>query len=217
MTAQSLAMLKGMASGQNAPDATAEIFGEEQARKAAATMGVTFVSGEPFKTAEFEGYRARYSFADISQVKVNMEQSAAKMPGAKQAPFAFTFTRGPASSVLTIQMPDQTPKGKLPMLPSGGTGTEAEKAQAAQALAMMKTMMRGMFVDVTLDVDGRILKSNAPHEGSRVTLLQVDVDKLLADETALQKLQGATDLKSFANIAGLKVPSEPKLTIEFTR
>lgn len=217
MTAQSLAMLKGMGSGQNAADASAEIFGEEQARKAADSMGVTFVSGEPFKTAEFEGYRARYSFSDISQVKVNMEQTA-KVSGGKP-PFAFSFTRGASSSVLTIQMPDQVPtQGPLPMLPSGGTGTDAEKAQATQMLTMMKTMMRGMFVDVTLNVDGKVLKSNAPVvEGSRVTLLQVDLDKLLADESALLKLQGATDLKSFANVPGLKVPTDPTLTIEFSR
>jgi hypothetical protein len=212
-------MLKGMASGQGAKDATSEIFGEEQARKAAATMGVTFVSGEPFKTAEFEGYRARYSFADIAQVKVNMEQASSTMPGSKQPPFGFNFNRGATSSVLTIQMPNQMPtKGQMPMLPSGAAGTDAEKAQAAQALAMMKTMMRGMFVDIALNVEGKILKSNASHvEGSRITLLQIDFDKLMADETALQKLQAANDLKSLASIPGLKVSADPKLTIEFSR
>ncbi len=220
MTAQALAMIKSMAGGQNAKDVPPDLFGEEQAKKAAATMGVTFVSGEPFKTAEFEGYRARYSFTDISQVKVNMEQNAAQMSATgKEPPFSFNFNRGASSSVLTIQMPDQVPtKGKLPMLPSGAAGTDAEKAQAAQAMAMMKSMMRGMFIDITLDVDGKILKSNAAHvAGSRVTLLQVDVDKLLSDESALQKLQAATDLKSFANIPGLKVSPEPKIRIEFSR
>src|SRR5512145_771191 len=57
---QTLAMLKGMGGSQ--PGAPTELFGEEQAKKAAAMMGVHFVSGEPFKTAELEGYRARYSF-----------------------------------------------------------------------------------------------------------------------------------------------------------
>jgi hypothetical protein len=219
MTAQSMAMLKSMAPAQNAKDPSSEIFGEEQAKKAAATMGVTFVSGEPFKTAEFEGYRARYSFTDIAQVKVNMEQSAAAVSGSKQPPFGFNFNRGAASSVLTIQMPEQVPtKGQLPMLPTSAGGTDADKAQAAQAMAMMKTMMRGLFVDITLNVDGRIVKTNASHvDGSKITLLQVDFDKLLTDETALQKLQAATDLKSFANIPGLKVSAEPKVTIEISR
>jgi hypothetical protein len=83
---------------------------------------------------------------------------------------------------------------------------------------MMKMMMKGLFVDITLNVDGRIVKTNAPFvEGSRVTLLQIDFDKLLADQAALTKLQGATDLKSLANVPGLKVIPDPKVTIEFGR
>ena len=71
---------------------------------------------------------------------------------------------------------------------------------------MMKAMMAGMFVDITLNVDGRIIKTNAPFvKGSDVTLLQLDFDKLLADEAALQKLQGATDMKALASVPGLKV------------
>jgi hypothetical protein len=219
VSAQALAMLKGMAAGNQPGDAPTELFTEEQARKTAASMGVTFVSGEPIKTADFEGYRAKFSFDDISKVKVNMEQGAAAMGGteSKQPPFSFSFNRGSSSSVVTIQMPDQMPGGKaLPGMPSGTS--DAEKAQAAQAMTMMKMMMRGLFVDVALNVDGRILKSNANHvEGSRITLLQIDFDKLLADETAFQRLQSATDIKGLENIPGLKIVNEPKLTIEFAR
>ena len=114
-------------------------------------------------------------------------------------------------------MPDQTP-GAPGALPFPGGGSDADKAQMAQAMAMMKMMMRGLFVDVGLNVNGRILKSNAPYvEGSRVTLLQIDFDKLLADESALLKLQGAKDIKSLANVPGLKVVAEPTVTIEFSR
>jgi hypothetical protein len=221
MTAQALAMLKSFASQSDTGKAPqAEIFGEEQAKKAADSMGVTFVSGEPIKSAEFEGYRARYSFADISKIKVNMDQSVSgpqTSASAKQPPFAFGFDKGPASSTLTIQMPDQTPTGQLPGLPKKG-GTDAEKAQAAQALGMMKMMMKGLFVDVSMNVDGRVIKTNAPHvEGSRVTLLQIDFDTLLANEAALEKLQSATDLKSLAGVPGLKISSEPKVIVEFAR
>src|SRR6188472_1418386 len=68
VSTQALGMLQGMA-GANAQagNKPPQLFGEEQARKAATTMGVTFVSGEPIKTGELEGYRARYSFTDISK------------------------------------------------------------------------------------------------------------------------------------------------------
>ncbi len=183
-------------------------------------MGVTFVSGEAIKTGDLEGYRARYAFDDISKVTVKMDQgtdSLASGPDARKPPFGFAFKRGAAASVLTIQMPDQTP-GPAGALPMPGGGSDADKAQAAQAMGMMKMMMRGLFVDVALTVDGRIIKSNAPYvEGSRVTLLQIDFDKLLADDAALLKLQSAKDVKSLAAVPGLKVVSEPTVTIEFSR
>jgi hypothetical protein len=222
LSAQALGMLQGMAGANQTGDKPMQLFGEEQARKAAETMGVTFVSGEAIKTGELEGYRARYAFEDIAKVTVKMDQSADSLaPGSdtKKPPFGFTFTRGAATSVLTIRMPDQasgTAPGGLP-LPGAG-GTDADKAQAAQAMAMMKMMMRGLFVDVALNVNGRIIKSNAPYvEGSRVTLMQIDFDKLLADEAALLKLQSAKDIKSLAAVPGLKVVTEPTVTIEFSR
>jgi hypothetical protein len=221
LSAQALAMVKGLTSGNQAGSGgPTDIFGEEQARKAAESMGVTFVSGEPFKTNELEGYRARFAFDDVTKLKVNPEQSAAGMSGSgnmKQPPFSFSLDRGATSSVLTIQLPEERPGGPK-LLPDFAGGGSADKAQAAQAMAMMQMMMRGLFVDISLNVNGRILKSNAPHvDGSRVTLMQIDFDKLLADPTALEKLQSATDLKAIASIPGLKIVSTPKLTIEFAR
>jgi hypothetical protein len=228
LTPEAMAMIKGFgAQNQNAGGGggVSDLFTEEQARKAAESMGVTFVSGEPFKTSTLEGYRSRFAFDDIAKVKVNMDQTAASMSpnsGSKrQPPFSFAFNKGAASSLLTIQMPEQGPGGQklLPGIGAGAAGTsEAEKAQAAQAMAMMKMMLKGLFVDVTLNVDGHILKSNAPYvDGTRVTLMQVDFDKLLADEAAMKRLEAASDLKSLANIPGLKVVTEPKVTIEFGR
>jgi hypothetical protein len=219
MTAQALEMMKsfGDPTGKTPP----EFFTEDAARKAAATMGVTFVSGEPYTTADLKGYRARFSFDDITKVRMNLDSSGSPLTEAekKDPLFNFTFDRRPASSLLTIQMPQQKP-GAFGQLPGAGAagGSDADKAQAAQAMAMMKMMMKGLFIDVSLNVNGRILKSNAPYvEGSRVTLMQIDFDKLLADEAALRKLQGATDAKSLQGVPGLKVVSEPKVSIEFSR
>ena len=220
VSAQALGMIQGLAGANQTGEKPPQLFGEEQARKAATTMNVTFVSGETIKTGDLEGYRARYAFDDISKVTVKMDQTDNLAPGSdtKKPPFAFLFKRGATASVLTIQMPDQTPgaAGAFPM--PGAGGTDAEKAQAAQAMTMMKMMMRGLFVDVALNVDGRIIKSNAPYvEGSRVTLMQIDFDKLLNDDAALMKLQSAKDIKSLAAVPGLKVVTEPTVTIEFSR
>jgi hypothetical protein len=117
--------------------------------------------------------------------------------------------------VLTVTVPDQK-EGLGPVVPKPPDSAEAQQNQ--QALQMMKVMMKGLFVDVSLNVDGRIVKTNAPHvSGSTVTLLQVDFDKLLADEATLQRLQGATDIKALANVPGLKVITERTLNVEFVK
>jgi hypothetical protein len=221
---QALAMLKSMASaGEQNQGAPPEIFGEEQAKKAAATMGVTFVSGEPIKTAQMDGYRANFSFDDVRKLQVKMSQDPtaglAGGKGASDPPFGFGFERRGESAILTITMPDEKPAGIPGMGPGmgmGGANTSPE--QNAQAIQMMKMMMQGLFVDVSLNIDGRILKTNAPHvDGSRLTLLQLDFDKLLADEAGLLKLQSATDIKSLGNVAGLKVITDRKVTVEFSK
>jgi hypothetical protein len=223
VSAQALAMIKsfGAQAEKSYKPASPDIFSQEQAVNTAEAMGVTFVSGEPFKSGDLEGYRARYRFDDITKVKVNMQQgpdSLAPATAQKEPPFGFGFSRGAASSVLTIQMPEQTGGGPFPGMPGGPGAADGDKAMATQALAMMKMMMQGMFLDVSLAVDGRIIKSNANHvQGSKITLLQVDFDKLLADEAALKRLEAAKDVRALADIPGLKIASEPKVVIEFSR
>jgi hypothetical protein len=224
MSAQALAMMQSMAAGgaEQKQGVPPEIFGEEQAKKAAATMGVTFLSGEAIKTADMEGYRARFSFDDVRklQMKMNQDPTAGLATGkdASDPPFGFGFERRGESAILTITMPDETPAG-IPGLGAGmggSAGTSPE--QNAQAVQMMKMMMQGLFVDISIDIDGRIVKTNAPYvDGSRLTLLQLDFDKLMADESGLQKLQGATDLKSLGNVAGLRIITERKVTVEFSK
>ena len=218
MTAQALVMMKSF--GDPTGKTSTEFFTEEAARKAAATMGVKFVSAEPYETADLKGYRARFAFDDITKVQVNLDSSGSPFTESekKDPLFNFSFDRRPASSLLTIQMPEDKPGGFGLLAGGGGAIASSDKAEAAQAMAMMKMMMKGMFIDVSLNVNGRILKSNAPYvEGSRVTLMQIDFDKVLADEAALRKLQGASDAKSLQGVPGLKVVSEPTVSIEFSR
>ena len=195
-----------------ADKAPPEFLTGEAARQAAATMGVTFVSGEPYTTADLKGYRARYAFDDISKVILNLDPSGWI--------FGFTFDRRPTSSILTIQMAQGKSGGDFLGLGAGGEapGSAADKAEADQAMAMIAAMLKGMFIDVSLRVNGRILKSNAPYvQGSRVTLMQLDFDKLLADKTALRKLQSAPDISGLSGLPGLKIVKGPKVTIEFRR
>ena len=227
LSPQAMGMMKSMAASQGAQTAgSPEIFGEAQARKTAESMGVRFVSGEPIKTAQLEGYRANFAFEDIRKIQMKMSEdptggALGSTGSSASPPFGFTFEQNAASSLLTITLPQDKLPGGGPLGAMGGKmggDAPADPAQTAQMLSMMKVMMQGLFVDISLNVDGRIVKTNAPHvEGNRLTLLQLDFDKLLADEAAFQKLQSASDLKSLGGIAGLKVVTEPKLTIEIAK
>ena len=224
MKAETLAMLRGFAQSGGAKSTdkglTGDLFTEEQARKAAADMGVQFVSGAPFKTGELEGFRAKYAFDDIRKLKMKMDQQTAQMASSSggassEQPFGFDFSRGASSSVLTIHMPEQK-NSQLSQFPMGGAGGDTKENE--QAMAMMKTMMAGLYFDVTLAIDGRIVKSNAPFvEGGRVTLIQMDFDKLMSNPDALKKMQQAKDLTALQNVPGLKVVTTPTLTVEFAR
>jgi hypothetical protein len=226
---QAMAMLKqfaGAAAEQEkgaAAPAPQSIFGEAEAKKMADQMGVKFLSGEPIKTAELEGYRAHYGFDDVTKLKVKMNQNTTagltESKSTAEPPFSFQFEKRGASSLLTINMPEQKPGASTPLNQLGiGGGGSQNAAQNEQALAMMKTMMKGLYVDVTLAVDGKVIKTNAPYvNGSRVTLVQMDFDKLLATEGALQKLQQANDPRTLKDVPGLKVVADPKLMIEFGR
>jgi hypothetical protein len=55
--------------------------------------------------------------------------------------------------------------------------------------------------------------------GQRVTLVDVDVDSLLKDDTLLQRLQAAPtaeDAKAILkSVPGVKVALDPEITVEF--
>ena len=222
LSQQALAMIKSMAAAGGDAKMPADVFGESQAKQAADMMGVTFVSGEPIKTADLEGYRARFSFTDIRKVQMKMNQNApAGLSGAGatsgESPFQFGFERKGAASQLTINVPELKP-GQGPMGAMPKMGADTNPAQTQQAIAMMKMMLQNLYVDVSVDVDGRIVNTNASNvQGSRITLLQLDFNKMLADESALLKLQGANDLKALSGVPGIKIMTTPKVTVEFAK
>ena len=221
-TAQAMAMLRNFGSSPGSQKSgDVQMFGPEQAQTMAESMGVRFVSGEPVKTPDLEGYRAHFAFDDVSKIRLNkMNVQTPTGPGADaqkpdEAPLSFGFRKGDKASVLTINVPEQkSGTGALmPQMPGGGSPDEK-----TQALSMLMPMLHGLFVDVSLVVDGRVIKTNAPFvSGSQFTVLQFDFDKVSASEGGIQKLQQITDPKQLKDIPGVRVLTDPVVTIEFGR
>ena len=224
MKPETVAMLKSMAggrAGQDTKDVSAELFTEKQARETGDKIGARFVSGEPLKTADVEGYRAHYTFDDITKLQMKMGQQEAQMAEASggqadtaRPPLVFEFARGASSSTLTIRMPEQAPSTPLSKM---GTDSSQDMMKTEQAMAMVNTMMAGLYVDLTLAIDGKVIKSNTPVTGNRLTLLQMDFDKMLQDPGVLEKLRQSKTLAALQGVPGLTVASVPTVTIEFAK
>ncbi len=88
---------------------------------------------------------------------------------------------------------------------------------------MIKTMFKGFKINIGLEVVGSIVKTNAEYvNGPRITLLEMDVESLLADEAKFKALQGKlgpdvslSEVKPFLkDIKGIKIDG-PSISVEF--
>ena len=88
---------------------------------------------------------------------------------------------------------------------------------------MIKTMFDGFKINIDLEVVGSIVKTNAEYvTGPRLTLLEMDMAALLADEAKLKALQGKigpgasfSEVKPYLkDIKGIKIDG-PSITVQF--
>ena len=115
--------------------------------------------------------------------------------------------------MLTVMVP-------LPELPAGGLLSNGA-ASSDQQIAMVRQMFAGARVTIAVEPAGTLVHTSSPFvDGSRVTLLDVDVDQLLQDETLLPRVRAAKsadELKAILHGApGLKINFDRAITIEFT-
>jgi hypothetical protein len=235
---QAMAQLQQMAGalGQGGAPKKGGLFDEQSMRNAASSLGegVTFVSATPINTADAEGTRAVYAFTDITKLRMDQKPPTAGgvpamgMPGGN-APedLLFRFVKSPAGNPrVTVVFPEakvdaarkaaQAPQPGQPPTPAGKAG---DPMQAA-ALAMMKPMLNGAKISIVLQPAGRIVKTNSPFvNGQQVTLFEMDLGQLLADETVLQKIQGAGSLEDMKamlkGVKGAKINPDREVSVEF--
>jgi hypothetical protein len=195
---------------------------EKQAREAATTFGrgVTYVSSTVINTSEGVGRDIRYAFTDVSELSINQ---APPPPGGMPAPapgadssdrLAFKLTREAGGrALLTIAVP------QLPVF-GGDKASPSSNTPSADQIAMLKPMFAGARRSIAVEPPGRLVRTSSPYvTGQRVTLVDVNADSLLGDDTLLQRLQAArtpdeakTILKS---VPGLQINLDPEITIEF--
>ena len=200
----------------------------EQAKTEAAKLGegVTFVKAEPIDTPQAKGMRATYAFKDVTKLKVSQKPTSPGGPAAPGAEAAdetlkFGFAKGPSgNAILTVSMPDLKAAAAKP-------GSDKAPAKAPEvppeAMAMMKQMFKGLRIAIAVEPEGKVVQTNSPFvEGSRVTLMEMRFDALLADEAKLKQFNAAMEGGSIADakrlmkgLKGVKINLDPEVKIEF--
>lgn len=218
------------------------------AEAAAMGQGVSLVSAEALSSPEGEGYVARFAFTDVNQLTMDQNPhqpapgaaahtgspkadsagdtqvpgaAAGEVPVREQEAIRFEFRKG-EPSVLVIRSP------KKADAPSGEAAAEATPAalpdgpEAEMALQMMQRMFKGMHVAVHVEVDGEILETNAAFKlGSRVTLMDIQFDQILADPERFKRLassqpEGMEQVKALMkDLPGVKVELNDPVEIRF--
>ena len=226
-----LGLMKGMfggMGGQQTP--TPGSMNEADMRRTAERMGegVSFVSAAPVKAEDgFEGSKAIFAFTDVTKLRVDQDPNLSgsttggfSTPPKNNNPVTFGFTKGgDGTSTLTVSLDDK-PGGDA----AKSTGPQGGPDMSnPQMLDMMKSMFKGFKIAIDVEVAGKILKTNADHvAGSRVTLLEMDLEALLQDEAKLKEVQkvlgpgaSVSELKPYLkDVKGLKI-NDPVVTIAF--
>lgn len=203
-----------------------QVLDENKLRAAAGKMGegVTLVSAKPLSSPMGEGFAAVYAFTDINKVRID-QNPGENIPGAdnpllnknkpKKETVKFEFVKG-SPATLTVKLPQpkdaDLPKDR-PQVPQGGNDMMG---------AMMQQMFKDMKMSLAVQVAGRITQTNAEFkDASRVTLMEMDFNKVLANPEkfkALTQAQPKTieEAKSLVKgIEGIKAETQPTVTIKF--
>jgi hypothetical protein len=196
---------------------------EQQARDMTASIGpgVSYLSSELVTTPLGQGRDAIYAFTDVSRLRISSQPAAPggisiKTPGFNTQPspnesITFTMTHeANGNAILHIHVPEPN------YLDFFGS------PQASGQIGMIKTMLAGARVLLAAEPAGALVRTSSPFvEGQRVTLLDIDLDTVLADETLLPRIQAvaATPAEAKAvllSAKGLQINLDPEITIEFT-
>ena len=205
-----------------------DLMDETKLQAAAEKMGegVKFVSAKKIETETSSGFVATYAFTDINKVKLDQNPSDA-MPtpagvkggegpgGKKSEPVTFKFTKG-SPAELTVMMPVPDLKARPKKKEEQPAGMED------MAMQMMQQMFKDMKISMAVEVAGTIKETNAEYKtGARVTLMEMDFNKLLANPEKFKKL-AKEDPKTLQEtkalmkgIDGIKVETAPEVKIKF--
>ncbi len=191
--------------------------------------GVHFVSVRPVVTKTQAGYEAIYSFTDINLLQVNRgpdsgvsadSTSGEQSPKKKKQYVRFSLKEGsPATLVIMMDQEKDASLSGSPAAPK----PQQDPEQLKLATSIMKQFLKGMRVFMAIDVNGSILGTNATYrKEKRVTLMDVDFDKLLANPKQLASFAALGPdpsseemQKIMKKIPGIRLETQKEVEVSF--
>ncbi len=204
--------------------ATLDPLSEDQARSLAASLGdgVTLAETHTITSDDGEGRESIYAFPDVTKLHVSEQPPP---PGGISVRTQGLSTDAPnitlgltheasGDAILHILVPP-------PAIFAGPNGSGGINPVVVAQLQAIKGMLAGAKLLLAAEPQGTIVKTSSPYvDGGRVTLLEIDLDKLLADESFLARLQAAKtpdEVRAIVRDApGLKINLDPDITVQFT-
>jgi len=210
---RALAQMRGLASlGRGG--ANVDPLSEQQARDIVASLGpgVSYVSSTAIETPQSKGREATYAFTDVTQLRVSTQPAA---------PAGISV--GGSSDSVTFSL-EHVPNGNYILhihVPEPGFLDALGSPQASSQIGMVKAMLGGAHVLLQVEPIGTLVRTSSPFlDGARVTLLEIDLDEILKDETLVPRLQAAKTREEGKDIlsraSGLKINFDRDITVEFT-
>lgn len=229
-------MLEMMQSfGPSGAEGGMELYSMEELEEAAAEMGedVRLVSVDSvFTETGGRGYTATYAFDDIRSLNINQSPTddistpsggpgGMDMAEAESKDIRFDFSPG-SPARLTIFVPPPDPDSLATQPADTVMAVQADSAQQAMQLAMLKQMLQGGGISLALEVNGSLQETNATHrDENRITLMAFDFDALLGNEEQLRTISTAQP-KTVAearalmeDIEGLTAEMQETVTVHF--
>ena len=204
--------------------ATLDPLSEDQARALAASLGdgVTLASTNTIETEDGQGRESIYAFPDVTKLHVSEQPPT---PGGVSVKTQGIGTDAPditlgltheanGDAVLHVLVPP-------PAIFAGPDGSGGINPVVIAQLQALKGMLAGARLLLAAEPQGTLVKTSSPYvDGGRVTLLEIDLDKLLADEAFLARLQSAKtpdEVRAAVKDApGLRINLDPDITVQFT-
>lgn len=197
---KAIAFMKNLRSKEEKQDKPFSLFDEEKQREKVSKYGegVTYVSGKTIEKNGMEGYTVTYAFTDINTLALSKNSLQDNMRGGTSNnreeheeddpadKFHFSFTKGSPATLVISALPEHVEENNDDIVESDTTG---DSDASEMAMAMLKPFMEGMKVRILVEPQGTITKTNAHFvEGSTITVMSLDLDKVLESEENTKRL-----------------------------